>query len=281
MAFKRKIEIIITPPDSSGLSLTDLRISFSVNKTNKQTSNDAVVIIYNLSENSTKLLEVQGSEIIIRAGYEDEGGLKNIFFGYIISTLDSKIGTDRKLEIKAGDGVLTINEKNVSISYKAGIEKQKIYSSLISRIGLPVANTIMTIPGQFANGWSFCGKLKDALSDLLLSDNKKWSIQNNQIVIASILITSDNLPATGLLISPDTGLIGVPELLKDSTDDITDSDLSNRYKIKTLLFPQMFPGVNIQLKSEKVNGTFKIENVNFSGDNYTEDFISEAEIVQV
>jgi len=276
LAFNRLIELQIGRPGEIGLLIKDLRISFSIEKSDTESANMAIIQIYNLTDNTVKKINRAGNILILRAGYEDEG-IKTLFFGTIINSTDIKTGTERILEIQVADGVENIQDKNLTISYSAGTTVQKIFNDLVLLFGLPLTNIGLILSGQYINGWSFCGKIKDAITEVLDKVNLSWTIQNNQLVVVE---RGKSVERTGLFLTPDTGLLDSPESLVD-TDLKPTEDPPARYKVKSLLFPQLFPGVDFRLKSEKVSGTFKVETAKFSGDNYEGEFLCELEVVQL
>lgn len=276
MAFNRLIELQIGIPGEIGTIIKDLRISFNVEKTDTESANKAEIQIYNLTDDTSNKIGKAGNFVIIKAGYIDEG-INNLFFGNVTYSLSKKTGTEKILQIQAVDGVNNIQDINITVTYNAGTTIQKIFNDMVLLYGLPLTNTNLILPGQYVNGYVFTGKVKDALSQVLGRLNLSWTIQNNQLVV----IESDKaIERTGLLISPNTGLIGSPEILIDTDTEPTEEP-PVKYKIKCLLFPQLFPGVEFKLQSEKVNGTFKIETAKFTGDNYEGDFVCELEAVQI
>jgi len=276
LAFNRLIELQIGIPGEIGTIIKDLRISFNVEKTDTESANKAEIQIYNLTDDTSNKIGKAGNFVIIKAGYIDEG-INNLFFGNVTYSLSKKTGTEKILQIQAVDGVNNIQDINITVTYNAGTTIQKIFNDMVLLYGLPLTNTNLILPGQYVNGYVFTGKVKDALSQVLGRLNLSWTIQNNQLVV----IESDKaIERTGLLISPNTGLIGSPEILIDTDTEPTEEP-PVKYKIKCLLFPQLFPGVEFKLQSEKVNGTFKIETAKFTGDNYEGDFVCELEAVQI
>lgn len=277
MAFDRVVELTIGPPGETGKQITDLRIVFFVQKTDKESANKAQIEIYNLSDETALEIGKAKNAVILRAGYEDEGGAKNLFFGEVATAKFSKTPPETKLEISAFDGQSNIQEKNISISYGPGTTAQKIFNDLVAAFGLPLSNASLVLSGAYANGYAFVGKIKDAITEVLSFTGKTWTIQNNQLTVIS---PGESVERTGLLISPDTGLIATPEPLDDIDSDAT-TEVPKRYKIKSLLFPQMVPGAEIQLQSSIVSGTFRVETVEFIGDNFEGSFTAEAEVVQI
>lgn len=278
MAFNRLIEVAITIPQRETITIDNLRISFNIIKSDTETANTATISIYNLSRESASKIAKKGNNIALRAGYQDEGGIKNIFFGIITKAINRNTQTEIITEIECEDGLLNIQEKIVSLSYGIGTPIQQVFNDIIREFGLPLTNRNYSLIGQYANGYSFIGKAKDALTEVLARAGYSWTIQNQQIVI---IVAAVPVQRTGLLISSQTGLLKTPELLEDIDDKPVSSDIPKRWKLKSLLYPQLFPGVSLQLESSVINGNFIVEKIESKGDNWQGEFISELEVVQI
>ena len=86
MAFGRKVEVSIGPPGEIGNKFTGIRINFKIDKTLQQSPNQASVKLYNITrENALKIAKAD-NKLIVRAGYEDEGNVKSLFFGNVQDT---------------------------------------------------------------------------------------------------------------------------------------------------------------------------------------------------
>lgn len=277
MAFNRLIEVQITIPGEETIIIDNLRISFQVIKTDTESANTASINIYNLAIDSSSKIGRKGNIIALRAGYEDEG-VKSLFFGVVTKAVNRKTQTEVILEIECFDGIENIQEKLISISYGIGTPAQQVFNDIVKAFGLPVTNTGFTITGQYTNGYSFVGKAKDALTEVLKKSEYTWTIQNQQLVI---IIPGQSVQRTGLLISPKTGLINSPEFLEDVDDKTITEDTPKRLRIKSLLFPQLFPGAEMQLESSIINGTFRVEKADAKGDNWEGEFTTELEVVQI
>lgn len=277
MAYNRIIESSIGPPGETGYLIKDLRQNFTIEKSDKESTNKLNLSIYNLNENTIDTIAKAKNKVILRAGYLDEG-ISSLFFGDIVSTINKKEGPNKILEIEAFDGQTNIQNNNISISYTSGTIKQQVFNDLVAAFGIPLTNP-QNLSGQFANGYSYVGKVKDALTEILSPFNKSWTIQNEQLII---ITKGESVQRTGLLISPSTGLIESPEAISDQDEKQSNIDeVPKRWKIKSLLFPQLFPGVEVQIQSNKVNGIFRVESVYMTGDNYEGDFMCETEVIAI
>lgn len=278
MAFGRKIELTIIP-QNGGLStiIKDLHMAFNVEKTLAESSNKGNIKVWNLSETTRSKIRAK-DRVILKAGYEDEG-TANLFFGDIQLVTNEKDSVDHITEIEAYDGQNTLQNRYVSLTFGAGTPIQVVFNTIIANIGIPLANATIVLPGQYAGGFAFAGAAKDALTEVLKKSDRTWSIQNEQIAIHK---ENEVLYRTGLIISPETGLIGSPQVIEDTDNKQGETEtVLKRWNVQSLLFPQLVPGALIQLKTNIVNGFFKIETVTYDGDNFEGNFVCDMDVVEV
>jgi hypothetical protein len=275
MAFKRKVICQIGTPGETGIEITDLKISFEVKKTEKESLNEAVVRIYNLSDHTISLISGKDKALVLRAGYEDEG-VKGLFFGSIKDIETGSAAPDRETVITAYDGYKNGKEKVISVSYKPGVSRKAVFQDLIQALDLPVQG-IDLVSGSFPGGFSFIGQVTAALEKVVKAvGGISWTIQNE-----TFLVYQNSQPATvtGLYLSPGTGLLGSPEDISEEPED--GGERVKRYRVTSLLFPAIIPRARIKIGSKKLNGFFKVESVVFSGSNRSDNFQAIAEVSPV
>jgi hypothetical protein len=233
----------------------------------------ANIKVYNISKTTSEKLMAEGNIAILRVGYEDEG-IQTIFYGTVMMPIWRREGTETILEFTAMDGLNDQTEVKVSLCYSANTPAQTVFADLISKIGLPYKPSIQ-IDKSYVSGYSFIGRAKDALREVLAFAGKTYNIQNNTIVI---LGDSGNSETTSIYISRLSGLIGTVQVIADNFSQNPDIPMPKRYRFKCLLFPQLLPGSQIQLFSETVKGYFTIEACHMVGDNWENDFQAEVDV---
>jgi hypothetical protein len=224
MAFNQLIEIISGPEGGTATSVTNLYMSFEVERNKTNTPNKANVSIYNLSPNTMTKMESNKNKLIIRAGYDDETGLTTLFNGDVTKSERKKEGTEQVLEIEAMDGYKNIQSQNVSISYKSGTKTTTILRDILAAMAYPVAGGIPTSSDSYTGGFQYIGKAKDALTVVLKKIGYKWTIQNDQILIFKEI--GGGSVVTGLLITPSTGLLSIEKLEQD-TEEVKKTTYTN------------------------------------------------------
>lgn len=272
-----------------------LHISFSLEKSDTQSSNTGKITISNLSDEHKAILAEKDCYIQLHAGYGTNLGL--IFAGGVSTTTESLSGADRDIEIEVIDGFVTndlpgwISESGV-VTCKTVldkiIEKMEVESAIITDKAAEKLDSAM-----YDNGYAYVGKLRAALQNVLRKAGCTYSIQNG---ILQVYCSGETITTLAYELSADSGLLSIPERItisesnsnsgtsssssSDSTSGTTSKGIPG-YKVDFLLNPAI--GVNdlVKLKSRDVSGTFRVHKITLSGDNYKGDWVCEAELVEV
>jgi len=282
--FDRQASVIIGSPGEGGLQVSDLRIAFSVQKTDGKDPNKAKIKIFNLSEKSRNLIKRSEKDfadlVFLSAGYRNGAGLENVFIGNI-SSINNRIETPNIItEIDALDGAKEILERRLSISFGPGIKASVVLKKVLSSfsIGSDVSN-LSPSSISYANGFSFAGAADSALDKVTRFMGLDWSIQNNEIKFVEF----DKSDGTRIVsLTPDTGLIGSPQRLQGVTRKAKGKSKSTKpgWKIKALLRPEILPGGQVQIESREIpqNSKFTVSTVEHSGDTHGAEWISQVEV---
>lgn len=297
--FNRVAELEVGQAGAKGILIKDLRFSFNIEKTSSETLNNSTLKIYNLSPSSRKLVETPNNLVILRAGYSQDIGAITIFTGNIRRALTMREGVDWVTELELDDGLLAYRDSKVSLSFAPGINAVNVLSNVASRFGL----SVNPLPGgiiakTYPTGYSFVGRVREAMTKVCEYLDLEWSIQNQQI---QILKKGGSVKNQVIVLSPESGLIGSPALESKTMSDkdaakkglSTDSkgvikrnkvsdngDVKQRleiqgYKVKSLLQPTLQCGHIVKLKAEGIDGFFKVEKVNHIGDTFGSEWITE------
>jgi len=264
--FLRKLSLVAADPNGKGLELGALRCVFEVKRGDSQTPNSCDVRVYNLSEaTANQLMKSKNgvpefTQLTLRAAYGDQP-LAQIFWGSI--TQIRKGREDQKnsyVAITAADGDEPYNFSPTAFALAAGAIPAGPITQIIadmarfafgnpqqtSQNGQPLSQGY-TAP-QFKNnntravkGRTFYGNCKDVLRKIADQNDCRWSIQDGQVVFTP---KTGYIPEPPVLITPATGLIGVPELTQTGL------------KVRVLLNPAIKIARTIKLQSNSVN-TFR------------------------
>ena len=269
MAFMRSIKLTVSDR-SSLLLITELKISFSIERELGTGNNTATIQVYNLSENSAKMLCTEGNLVQVDAGYLDEV-VSPIFIGGVVEgKIHHSSGVDNYVEIKCEDGRKACDTTRVSLSFAEGTGAMAVASAAAGTLGLPVV-FLASPSSTYTHGYSYIGMAKDCLRDVLNKDGLCYTIQNQVLYVHKQ--GEDNLPLPAKLLTPMTGLITVPEKLSEKvkSDDLNPPP-KNRWKFESLLFPELTPGAVCAVTSISYSGAIVIQKVNYEGDNFDGDF---------
>lgn len=297
--YDRVTELEVGQANGKGILIKDLRFSFNIEKTSSETLNNSTIKIYNLSKSSRKLVETPNNLLILRAGYNQDVGALTIFTGNVRRVLTSREGVDWVTDLELDDGLLAYRDSKVSLSFAPGIDAVNVLSNIASKFNIPV-NTLPSdiVRKTYPSGYSFVGRVREAMTKVCDYLGLEWSIQNNQV---QILKKGGSVKNQIIVLSPESGLIGSPAMESKTMGDKqaakrgitinsagvikrnkeTDSgNIKERleiqgYKVKSLLQPTLQCGHIVKLKSEGIDGLFKIEKINHIGDNRSSEWLTE------
>jgi hypothetical protein len=277
MAFNRVIELTSGAPGETGVVLRDLYMSFDVEKFSDASQNTIKVSVHNLSSASASRVRRAGNRLILRAGYADEV-IAALGFGDVVYSTYKRDDADMVLELEARDGHQELSAAVISISRESGTAVRDVLTAMTDQLGLPVVGLgNVSATERYVNGFAFCGPVREGLAQVCGRLGLTYSVQNKQLVILGPASTSDVL---GLHLTPDTGLLSL-EPVEDKENAPDESAALSRWNLRALLFPQIVPGARLKIVNERVQGYFRVESSKFSGDNRDDDFVVDAEIVDL
>ena len=272
----------------------NLHIGFSIEKDTTKESNKAKLEIYNLSEATRKKIELADTEVEIYAGYERAGGAILAFKGTVTYGFTRDAGTDCITTLDLADGTVALRDSYCSLSYAPGTSAKTIIQRCANEMGVPVVyGEDVGELESYKNGFSFIGQAKDGLTEICDALGLSWSIQNN---ILNIILAGGTSTNRGLVFSPQSGLVGVPERIvqaeyksNKSNPKKTQKERAKKekprkkagWKINTLLVPSVNPADMVKVESEWITGWFRVEKVSHRGDYNGTNWGSAMELIEV
>ena len=289
MLFDRVGEIVIGQSGGNGVSIKDLRFSFSIEKNSSPTPNTNTLRIWNLNPTTRALIETPNNAVIVKAGYAQEVGPVTIFVGIVTRSTTVRDGADWITELEMADGVIAYRDAKTSISFHAGTNAATVIASIASRFGLPV-KSVPKSSKTYPAGFSFVGRIREAMDKACRYAGFEWSIQDQEI---QVIIKGGTATTRAIVLSADSGMIGSPEpeaktmsekaaadkgittntagvITKQATTE--SGEVKQRlevrgYRVKSLLQPTIQPGGYVQIKSAMIDGQFfRVEDVKHVGD---------------
>lgn len=267
----------------NGLEITKLQLSFDVSKSsdNSNNSNSASIEIYNLSDNSLKVLETDYPAAFLYVGYSSV--LKLLFGGQVVSMTTRKQGADRVTQLILGTGYTELNHSLISKVVPPGKTVRQVCDEIVKQFpnvqrgvfnGTNLNNTV-------SKGYSLSGTVKEALDKLSDTYKLEWRIDDDVLYINDKDRADTENFAEAFVISPSTGLIEIPYYTSgDPRRTPKDKAKKNGVQFSMLINPEIIAGKIVQLVDTDITGWFKVDSLRYSGSwrsgNWTQDIYCSA-----
>jgi hypothetical protein len=264
--FGRNVEIGIGKGKSVYKTISGLDISFKVEQSTKSDPNNAEITVKNLSDDSLANLTKRGNEIFLKVGYGDKAD-SLLFWGNDVEVETTKEGVTRSTKIKTRDTGEQLRSGKINKPLPPGSDLSETVKKLISgmdNVSVSPAELIKLFGQGITQLPSILnGHTKDLLDDTLGPAGYQWSVVNGEVKIAK---KKNPTPDTQIiLISASSGMIGSPS---PSTSGVT---------VKCLLNPKLSPETFFSIKSEKINGVYRIVTATHEGNSRGGDFATTIE----
>lgn len=238
-----------------------LHVSFSFQKTDLQSQNTGKVSVWNLNDEHLAVLNKDDCVVVLKAGYGTVMPL--IFTGivtYATTTLD---GADRCTELELVDNRIEIRDTYVTLSYAGLVNTKALIQDVANQMGVVVTFSYNAEFSDLPNGFSFVGPAKDAITKACQSSNLVWSIQNGVLQVKK---PGDVISQEVYLLTPETGLVGIPKRVQIASDDGT-SAVQHGWDIEYLMNAAINVDDFVRLESKMVTGFFRVYSLDIEGDN--------------
>lgn len=262
--FRRAVALTIGPDTR----IEDLRVSFRVVRTTRKEPNTADISIWNLSEETRSSLQDRALTILLEAGYQDD--LKSLYLGDLSKTSHRHEGPDWISTIQSGDG-LTLSASRYLRSFSQGTAVKEALKGILTELGAAGESALAAIRrGDLAgaeekllNGIALAGPTPEAIQKLAAGAGLEFSIQDGQI---QLLDQGKATADEAVFLSSTTGLIGSPQPGEKGI-----------VRARSLLNGSIRPAGRIVIDSRFIDGVFRVEKVEHSGDNFGGDWYTDIE----
>ena len=252
LLFDRKIVV-----ETADLIIFDPKIRLDIKTSLSSNPNDGKVEIYNLSPDRRRNIKERGGVVRVSAGY---GSAVSLLTEQTIQEVTHpRDKLDRITRISLGGQIARQARQPLlggitNVVYRGTVNVRTIASNIITRdLGLLVGD-VRVIPNFTATDWGWSGQSTEGLKILLADLNVNAYEENGVVYFNKIGAVNSEAPA--LRISPENGLIGVPE----ETDEGA--------MITTFLDPLARPGALIELESQDLSGEWKAISIHHVGTNW-------------
>jgi hypothetical protein len=238
--YLRQLSVVIADASGSGLDFSQFRVTFSIRRGDYQTPNSVDLRIYNLSAETANKIQKEFSQVSIKGGYP--GNVGQLFKGTIKQVRKGRIDQrDSYVDVTAADGDEAYNFAPISKTLASGTTPGGVYQALVTAMkakGLTEGYKPNFPEDGSVRGQVFYGKARDSLRVFSNANDCAWSCQDGAITL--IPLTS-YIPGNVLVITPSTGLIGVPEQTQQGIH------------VRILLNPNVKIGQTIKLDQTDIN----------------------------
>ena len=280
--WQRRVQLLIGQDDGQWLDVSELRIRFHVEQALVGKPGHAVITVNNMANDTAQRIQREGAPVILQAGHEGNAGL--IFRGTAIQIRRGRESqTDTFLEITAIDGDVAYMYATVNVSMAAGwthTDQLKEMQKGMQAKGVDPGYTGELYQNKAVRGKALFGAVRDHMHDFSVSTGTEWAINMGKMDVVPV---GGILPDEAFLLTPDTGLIGMPT---QSVDGI---------HVRALLNPCFRAGAQVKLQNSSIvmaqinpayadvtynapidlDGAYKIYSVSHTGDTRGNDYYTD------
>lgn len=270
LQINRVYELIIGDyKTGNGLLIKDLQVTFDISKStnNKNRTNSASIEVYNLSEESLKVLDTDYPAAVFSAGYLDTGGVKRLFSGQVTNVSTRKSGTDIITQITMGSGYTELNHETLSDVVPPGNNVQDAIEKLRKAIGADrgVYNGT-NLNNEIIYGYPLSGTPKEMLDELAEKYQLDWQLDDGVLYVHDNDRAATEQFQLAYVISPFTGLIERPYRVSgDKRRSKKDKVKKPGVQMKILLNPEIKAGDIIKIDEGLLKGWYKVDSLRHTG----------------
>ncbi len=259
-----------------------MRVAFEVERTARSRPGKATVRLWNLTrDHQAQIEQAAEAQVIVEAGYQAERGLETLFRGELFRARGRQAGTEHSLvdavtQVEARDGGRAFERARIERSFEPGVPITVVVRALADALGVghgnveEVARLAELEAGggdTYPEGTVLSGQASRELTRVLSALGLRWSVQHG---VLQVLRRGQPLQTQAVRLSPETGLVGSPEV-----------GTRGRVKATALLIPDLWPGRRVVLESRRVEGAYDCRAVTYRGDSHGDDWFAECELVPV
>lgn len=219
--YLRNCSLVVAGASGNGIELGALRVVFSVRRGDIQTPNTCDATVYNLTDDTANQIaskKPEFTQLILQVSY-GSAPLATVFRGDIKQVRKGRLDQKNSyVAITAADGDAAYNYAIAAFTMAAGTAPGTTVPFLIKTMlnaaqtqngqkvtqgPIPKLSTNKSIRGEV-----FYGSCKDELREYAAGIDCKWSVQDGAV---TLIPNTGYIPEPPVLVTPFTGLIGVPE----------------------------------------------------------------------
>ena len=168
------------PNEATGRAL---RCQFSCEVGDSSSSNTGKITLWNLADETLRLLEQEDCLIELSAGYKDD--LPTIMGGTLTYFETEQSGADQQTTIEFVDSFTSCRDNTVSLSYSGTVSGDKIVRDAAQIMGCEVKFSKSAKLIDFTN-FAFVGAGKTLIERVCNRSKMRWSLQNGIVQICAL-----------------------------------------------------------------------------------------------
>jgi len=275
VSWNRKYKLTAGKPGQQGFETSELRVSFSVSRSEEKTGNNATLSVWNLNRDHEEMITGKDCFVRIEAGYEDTP-LITIFTGYVTYGDGELDGADWRTDLELVDGRVPVRDTYVSKSYSGSTNNRNIIDDISRDMDLTVEYADDCEFGDIPNGYSFVGQGAASLDKACAASGLIWYIDNDTLHIKKVAGTKNR---RAYVLSADTGLIGFPKKITKSGKSENDKDVVG-YEVRYFLNADISIGDYVNLDTKRIKGFFRVQSLKIDGDTHAGDWMCTATLMK-
>ena len=277
--YLRKYRVVVYDGNNVALDVSDLRVTFHIERKGYHATNFGDVSIYNLSLATKGDIIHYGMRVTIEAGYQTgEYGL--IFDGNIFQPIwDRKNVVDYRLTLHCMDGLSQLNYNLIQGTVQASHDMRSDLLAMIKNAGMEgdITQDIDSI--QMPRGRVFFGQPKKLFRQIANANNAQWCFVDQKLLMTKLSDVKQS--SSAIVISADSGLIGTPQQIEYGVNfktlinpNIVLSNPPMQVQIKGLVQPQSVSPPKLQSRLSQ-DGFYVVGGVTHVGDTRGQEWYTE------
>ncbi len=282
--YGRKVSLLVGQNSGDAIDLSQMRIRFQVERGDFQNPNTADIRVYNLSRaTASKVAGSEFTQLSLQAGYEGNFGL--IFKGVIVQARKGRESQlDSYVDFTAADGDEAYHFAPIACSLSSAGPKDTL-TTFVTAMKAASTSQMLTLSANPVFGTNapprgrvFYGNVRDEMRTFAKANDMTWSVQDGQL---TLIPKSAYIPGDIVVVSPSTGLIGVPEQTQNGVElrvllnpnikigqAIRIDSTINQFRYGIDQLGSQAQNTNLQLSATKLNGDglYYVMCANHSGD---------------
>jgi hypothetical protein len=278
----RKYQLIVGDyKNGNGLLIENLQVTFDISKSsdNKNKTNSAAIEVYNLSDESLKILDTDYPAAVFSAGYSGIG-IKQLFSGQVSLVTTRKSGTDRVTQLRLGTSYTELNHNLLSQLTSPGRTVKDVFEDIrkaIPGVSRGVYNGA-NLNNQVLYGYPLMGTPKEMLNELSEKYQVDWQIDDEVLYAHDKDRANDENFQQAYVISKYTGLIENAYRVTQKSDRSTKDEVKKQgVQWRMLLNPDIKAGSIVKLEDTLIQGWYRVDSLRHFGGFRDNDWFTEVQ----